>query len=132
MQLLLNDKRIKSGQNFSEIKSLLKEYRMDATIPEDYPEIIFHGKLLLEEIDHEVVIHIYFDKEKEELQSMVLHPSPMNFEKMQLFLENQFQKPHIVSGEKEVSWKFEDGEIMHKITKRFGEEEMVYLKFDNI
>lgn len=131
MQFLLNDKKIYTGQTFTEIENLLHEYGLNTTIPEESQVIILHGKLSLKEVNHDAVIHIYFGKEKEELQSMVMHPIPMNFEKIQRFLENHLGKPDIASGENNVIWKFADGEVIHQIVDRFGEEEMVYINFGN-
>lgn len=131
MQFLLNDKKIYTGQTFTEIENLLHEYGLNTTVPEEPQVIIFHGKISLKEVNHDAVIHIYFGKEKEELQSMVMHPIPMNFEKIQRFLENHLGKPDIASGENNVIWKFSDGEVIHQIVDRFGEEEMVYINFGN-
>lgn len=129
MRFLLNDTIISTGQTLPEIKNLLHEYGFKLSIPENYPNSILHGKLLLKKINHRIVIHIYFSKCNGKLESIVIHPFPMNFEKIQRFLEEQFKSPsHIVSGQN-AAWEFEDGEVIHQIIDRFGDEEMVYLKF---
>lgn len=130
MRFLLNDKMIETGQTFDEVKILMKDYGFQKNISEYSSEIIFHGNCQWEMLHHEVVVHMYFDKDTKKIRNIVIHPFPMNFNKMQAFLEEQFGKPDIISSEKIVKWTFEDGEVIHSIRDRFGDEEMIYLVFE--
>lgn len=129
MRFVLNDKVIETGQTFDEVKLLMKDYGFKKNISEYSPEIIFHGNCQLETLQHSVVVHMYFDNETKEIRSIIIHPFPMNYNRIQTFLEEQFGKPDIISSEKDVAWMFEDGEVLHAIRDRFGDEEMIDLEF---
>ncbi len=129
MQFCLNDKLIQTGQTLADIKMLLKEYEFQETIPEYGEEIIFHGETMLKSIEHKIVCHMYFDKVMAELTSMVIHPLPVEYDKIQSFLEEQFGKATNIISETNKAWHFTDGKVSHTIRDRFGEEEMVGVTF---
>lgn len=129
MVFKINDKSIHTNQNLAEVQAELAEYNLTITKPENSNEIIFHGKLLIREINQEVVVHLYFDKEENIITSMVLHSFPIDFNKIQLFLEQQYQVPNDESRDHYAKWVFKDGEVTHQIVDRFGDEEMIYIRF---
>lgn len=129
MQFLLNDLLIQSGQSLDDVKNILKEYEFKETVPEHSEEIIFHGKTILRSIEHEIAIHMYFSKDTFELQSMVIHPFPLNFNKIQTYLEKQFGKVNHILEKTSAEWIFEGGKVIHQILDRWGEEEMIFIEF---
>lgn len=129
MRFLLNDQLIQSGQSLNNVKNLLKEYKFEETVPEYGEEIIFHGRALLKSIEHEIGIHMYFSKETFELQRMVIHPFPINFNRLQSYLENQFGKVCSVLAKTHAEWIFESGKVIHQMIDRWGPEEMIYVEF---
>lgn len=130
MQFSINCKVLHSGITLSEAKELFSSYEMKVSAPENYSKIILYGRLILDKIDHEVVVHMYFSKDCELLNSMVIHPFPINFDKLQTYLEQQIGIEGNVIDKTNVRWLFDDGEIQHSIIDRFGEEEMIYLSFE--
>lgn len=129
MRFLLDDKLILSGQSLDAVKDMFNEYDFKETVPEYGDEIIFHGKVKLRSVDCETVIHMYFSKDTYELQSMIIHPFPINFDKVQSYLEKQFGKAASTIKNTMAEWIIENGKMIHKIEDRWGEEEVVYIDF---
>ncbi len=130
MKFLLNAIEIYTGQTYNEIKKLLEENQFNTSSPEYSSEIIFHGEMYLEKLNHKIVIHMYFGRDTEEIQSMIIHPFPIDFDLIQNYLEEQFGTPNEILGEKKVAWKVGNGQVVHQMIERFGDEEMVYVEFD--
>lgn len=117
---------IKNKMLLSEIIELLDSYGFKITNREEI--IIYHGELVLEG-DTKIVVHLYFESATKVIQRAVIHIFPIDFGKVQKYLVDHYGEPTVKRIDSKFIWTFPDGEMIHSIIDRFGEEEGIYYLF---
>lgn len=116
---------IKNKMLLSEIIELLDSYGFKITNIDEI--IIYHGELVFEG-DKKIVIHLYFESATKVIQRAVIHIFPINFDNVQNYLVSHYGEPTVKRTDCEFIWTFPDGEMIHSIIDRFGEEEGIYYR----
>lgn len=60
MKINLNQSILESGQSLSDVQKIFDTFTL--SVPEDYSQVILHGKMCLDDIGQTVVVHIYLIK----------------------------------------------------------------------
>ena len=63
------------------------------------------------------------------LENVVIHPFPMEYRKMQSYLEEQFGLPNCIAEQNKNEWEINKEKIIHCIADIFGEEEIIIFDF---
>ena len=127
MKINLNQSILESGQSLGDVQNIFNTFTL--SVQEDYSQVILHGKMCLDDIGQNVVVHIYFNKETDMLENVVIHPFPMEYKKMQSYLEEQFGLPNCMAEQNKNEWAIDKEKIIHYIADRFGEEEIIIFNF---